>query len=228
MAKILLFDVDGTLVLTGGAGVQAMHRTFANLFGVKNGLDGVELAGRSDAAILRSALDKNGLSSDDFPAQVRRFRAVYPRHLAVTLREATGGRVLPGVRELLTALQPRRGVRLGLATGNFREGAELKLTHYGLWRFFDGGAFGEDGEERAELVAAAISRMSDGGGELDRSAVYVIGDTVYDIEAAKANGAVAVAVNTGGTTADRLRAAGPDLLFPDLSDWRAVLAALRL
>ncbi len=118
------------------------------------------------------------------------------------------------MRELLTALQSRPDVRLGLATGNFREGAELKLSHYGLWRFFDDGAFGEDGEERAELVAAAISRMSDGGGELDRSAVYVIGDTVYDIEAAKANGAIAVAVNTGGTTADRLRAAGARLPLP--------------
>jgi phosphoglycolate phosphatase len=96
VAKILLFDVDGTLVLTGGAGVQAMHRTFAELFGVENGLDGVEMAGRSDAAIFRSGLDKNGLPSDDFPGLVRRFRAVYRHHLAVTLREATGGRVLRG------------------------------------------------------------------------------------------------------------------------------------
>jgi phosphoglycolate phosphatase len=228
VAKMLLFDVDGTLVRTDGAGVRAMHRAFAELFGVENGLDGVELAGRSDAAILRSALDKNGLPSGDFPAQVRRFRAVYPRHLAVALREATGGRVLPGVRELLTALQPRAEVRLGLATGNFREGAELKLTHFGLWRFFEGGAFGEDGEERAELVATAISRMSGSGGGRDRDVVYVIGDTVYDIEGARANGAIAVAVNTGGTSVDRLRAAGPDLLFFDLSDWRAVLVALRL
>ena len=203
-----------------------MYRAFAELFGLENGLDGVEFAGRSDAAIFRSALDKNGLPSDDFPDLVRRFRAVYNRHLAETLREATGGRVLPGVRELLTALQSRPDVRLGLATGNFREGAELKLNHFGLWHFFGGGAFGEDGEERAELVAAAISRMSDG--VPDRGAIYVIGDTVYDIEGAKANGAVAVAVNTGGTTAERLRAAGPDILFPDLSDLRAVLVALGL
>ncbi len=228
MAKMFLFDVDGTLVRTDGAGVRAMRLAFAEMFGPETGLDGVEYAGRSDAAIFRSALEKNGLPSDDFPDLVGRFRAVYNRHLGVALREASGGRVLPGVRELLGALQPRAEVRLGLATGNFREGAELKLRHFGLWRFFEGGAFGEDGEERAKLVATAISRMSDSDGGSQGGAVYVIGDTVYDIEGARANGAIAVAVNTGGTSVERLRAAGPDLLFPDLSDWRAVLAALGL
>jgi len=215
MDKVLLFDIDGTLVLTGGAGVQAMFRAFSEIFGIADGLNGVEMAGRSDTAILRNALDKNAISTADFPDQVRRFRAVYRRHLADTLREVTGGHVLPGVR-------------LGLATGNFREGAELKLSHYGLWHFFSGGAFGEDSEERAPLVAAVIKRM---GGDRDgqnSATFYVIGDTVYDVEAAKANGAVAVAVTTGRTPADRLRAAGADLLFPDLSDWRAVLAALGL
>jgi phosphoglycolate phosphatase-like HAD superfamily hydrolase len=228
MDKVLLFDIDGTLVLTGGAGVQAMFRAFAEIFGVADGLDGVEMAGRSDTAILRNALDKNAISTADFPDQVRRFRAAYRRHLADTLQEVTGGHVLPGVRDLLNALQSLPGVRLGLATGNFREGAELKLSHYGLWHFFSGGAFGEDSEERAPLVAAAIKRMGDDRDDQNSATFYVIGDTVYDVEAAKANGAVAVAVTTGRTPADRLRAAGADLLFPDLSDWRAVLAALGL
>jgi len=222
--KLLLFDVDGTLILTGGAGVRAMSLAFHELFGRENGLIGVEVAGRIDMAILRAALDKHGIDASDFSRIVERFREAYVRHLAHTLAEAEGGRVLPGVRELLTALHSRPDVRLSLATGNFRRGAELKLTHYRLWHFFDGGVFGEEVEERADLVALAKRRLSADS----QSAVYVFGDTVHDIEAARANNAIAVAVASGFTGEDALRAASPDFLFPDLSDWRAVLTALAL
>ncbi|MGD0114633.1 MAG: haloacid dehalogenase-like hydrolase [Dehalococcoidia bacterium] len=222
--KLLLFDVDGTLILTGGAGVRAMSLAFADLFGRENGLIGVELAGRIDMAILRAALVKHGIDAKGFPRIVERFRDAYVRHLAQTLPEAEGGRVLPGVREFLTALYGRSDVRLSLATGNFRRGAEMKLTHYGLWHFFDGGAFGEEVEERADLVAVAKRRLSADG----QSAVYVFGDTVHDINAARANNAIAVAIASGFTGEDILRSAAPDFLFPDLSDWRAVLTALGL
>ncbi len=222
--KLLLFDVDGTLILTGGAGVRAMSLAFADLFGRQNGLIGVEVAGRIDTAILRAALDKHGIDATDFPRIVDRFRDAYTRHLAHTLSEAEGGRALPGVRELLTALHSRPDVRLSLATGNFRRGAEMKLSHFGLWDFFDGGAFGEEVEERADLIALAKRRLAADG----QSAVYVFGDTVYDIEAARANNAIAVAIASGFTGEDVLRSAHPDFLFPDLSDWRAVLTALGL
>ncbi len=215
--------------MSGGAGVRGMALAFEELFGIENGLEGVDLAGRMDAAIFRSALRKHGLPSDDFRDQLGRFRDAYCRHLAVTLPEATGGRVLPGVQELLTALQQKPDVRLGLATGNFRRTGEIKLSHFGLWHFFSGGGFGDDTEDRNEMVATAIRRVvEDGDCGPDDNTVYVLGDTIYDVQAARANGAVSVAVNTGFTTADQLRAAGPDLFFPDFSDWRAVLAALRL
>ena len=159
--KLFLFDVDGTLILTGGAGIRALGLAFADLYGVEKGTEGVDVAGRIDTAIFRAALAKNGLPDDDFDAQLARFRDAYCRHLEHTLPEATGGRVLPGVRELLTALHGREDVRLSLTTGNFRRGAELKLSYYGLWQFFDDGAFAEDTEDRSELVAIAKRRLLD-------------------------------------------------------------------
>ncbi len=225
MFKLLLFDVDGTLVLTGGAGIRAMNLAFAELFGVESGLADVEVAGRIDTAILRVALTKHDIVCEAFSDMVAEFREVYCRHLARTLVEARDGRVLPGVRELLSALRSKPDVRLSLATGNFRRGAEIKLSYYGLWQYFDDGAFGEDTEARADLVAMAKRRLLNEGGE---SAVYVFGDTVHDVEAARANNAIAVAVASGFTTEETLRAAAPDFLFPDFSDWRAVLAALAL
>jgi len=225
MLRLMLFDVDGTLVLTGGAGIRAMNLAFAELFGVEDGLADIEVAGRIDTAILRAALTKHDIACRAFPDMVGEFRDVYCHHLARTLVEAKEGRVLPGVRELLSALQSKPDVRLSLATGNFRRGAELKLSYYGLRQYFDDGAFGEDTEARAELVAVAKRRLLDEGGE---SAVYVFGDTVHDIEAARANAAIAVAVATGFTSEEKLRDAKPDLLFPDFSDWQSVIASLHL
>jgi len=225
MLKLLLFDIDGTLILTGGAGIRAMNLAFAELFGVEGGLADVEVAGRIDTAILRAALMKHDMAYEAFPDMVEEFREVYCRHLARTLVEAKDGRVLPGVRELLSALRSKPDVRLSLATGNFRRGAELKLSYYGLWQYFDDGAFGEDTEARADLVAMAKRRLLNEGGE---SAVYVFGDTVHDVEAARANDAIAVAVASGFTSEETLRASRPDFLFPDFSDWRAVLTVLRL
>jgi phosphoglycolate phosphatase-like HAD superfamily hydrolase len=223
--KLFLFDVDGTLILTGGAGIRALALAFGELYGVEKGTEGVDVAGRIDTAIFRASLAKHGLPDDDFGAQVARFRDAYCGHLEHTLPEATGGRVLPGVRELLTALHGRDDVRLALATGNFRRGAELKLSYYGLWQFFDDGAFAEDSENRADLVAIARRRHLDEG-QAGESVVYVVGDTAHDVEAARANGAVAVAVASGFSGVEQLRASAPDFLFPDFTDWRGVLAAL--
>jgi phosphoglycolate phosphatase len=224
MLKLLLFDIDGTLVLTGGAGIRAMNLAFAELFGVESGLADVEVAGRIDMAILRAALAKHNIVCEAFPETVERFRDVYCRHLARTLVEAKDGRVLPGVRELLSAVRSKPDVLLSLATGNFRRGAELKLSYYGLWQYFDDGVFGDTHEDRAELIAVAKRNLLPDG----RGAVYVVGDTVHDIEAARANGAIAVAVASGFTSEEALRAATPDFLFHDLSDWHGVLAKLGL
>jgi phosphoglycolate phosphatase-like HAD superfamily hydrolase len=115
-------------------------------------------------------------------------------------------------------------VRLGLATGNFRRSAMMKLEYCGIRSFFRGGGFGEDSELRSEVVALAIRRL--GGRPGGRNPIYVVGDTPIDVEAAKANGAVAVAVTTGTSSAEELARAGADAVFPDLSDVASVLGVL--
>jgi phosphoglycolate phosphatase len=223
--KLFLFDVDNTLLYSGGAGGRAMDLAFRDLYGVDNGFRTVEIVGRTDRGILRDGLRLHRLPQSDFDSQFSRFEERYVQYLPRTLVEATGGRVLPGVRELLTSLQSRPDARLGLATGNLRRGAFLKLNHYDLGRFFGDGGFGEDSEDRAMVVAAAIRRLNSGA-STPASSVCVIGDTPIDVEAARANGARAVAVATGRSSADELARAGADLVFADFSDLASVLEAL--
>jgi phosphoglycolate phosphatase-like HAD superfamily hydrolase len=223
MTKIFLFDIDNTLLNSGGAGGRAMNLAFRDLFAIEDGFDGVEFSGRTDSAIFRDALVLHRLPDGDFPALLVRFKASYLRHLARTLPQ-TEGRLLPGVPALLRALSEREAVRLGLATGNFRRGAMMKLEYYGIRPFFCGGGFGEDSEQRGEVVALAIRRL--GSRPWGRTPVYVVGDTPIDVEAARANGALAVAVATGSSSADELKQAGADVVFPDFSDLASVLGVL--
>lgn len=215
MARLVLFDIDNTLLWTGGAGTLAMARAFADLYGVEDAFRNVEFSGRTDTAIVIDALRQHARLDGDLPAQVRRFRERYVLHLADTLREATGGCVLPGIRELLAGLQGCDHVRLGLATGNFRGGAEMKLDHYGVRRFFQTGGFGDDSEDRAQVVGIAIERT---GGEGFTGPVVVIGDTPHDVRAAKANGAFALALATGRYPAEDLRSVGADAVFESGAD----------
>ncbi|OGO51362.1 MAG: hypothetical protein A2148_10680 [Chloroflexi bacterium RBG_16_68_14] len=236
---MILFDVDQTLLYSGGAGSLAMRRAFHQLYGIDDAFRRVEYSGRTDIAILRDAMRQSGLlaspeaASDgrrasrlaDFPSELARFQETYYRYLESTLREVDGGRTMPGVPELLAALSARDGARQGLATGNFRRAAFMKLRHFGLDGYLADGGFGDDAEDRGELVAIAIRRLADGA-KVDPASVWVVGDTMLDIEAARANGARVLAVATGSTPAEALRTAGADLVLADLSDREAVLAAL--
>ncbi len=217
--RLVLFDIDNTLLWTGGAGTLAMARAFRDLYGVEDAFRNVEFSGRTDTAILKTALSLHSLLDGDLPLQVERFKASYVVHLRDTVRETTGGRVLPGISPLLDDLVQRDGVRLGLATGNFHGGAEVKLTHYGLRDYFRTGGFGEDSEDRSLVVGKAIERT--GGAGFSGPAV-VIGDTVHDITAARANGAFALGVATGRTSADELAEAGADAVFEDCADPRVL------
>ena len=224
MATFFLFDVDKTLVDSGGAGGRAMNLAFAQLFGIDEGFAGIGLAGRTDTAIFRDAVGVHGLDGE-FPALLARFQETYCSILPSTLAESEGY-VLPGVRELLAGLRATPGAFLGLATGNFHEAARLKLARFDLYDFFLAGGYGDDSEDRAELVAIAIERLAAASGEDGPREVYVIGDTPLDIAAAQANGARSLAVATGFFSADELTAAGAGLVFPDFSSWQAVLDAL--
>lgn len=225
MTRLFLFDVDMTLLYSGGAGSLAMDRALYDLFAIRDGFRSIEFSGRTDTAILRDALAQHALLDGSFPDVLERFKDAYLRHLATTLVEVREGRVMPGVPELLPALDARDGVRLGLATGNFRHAAMMKLAHYGLERFFPDGGFGEDSEDRAEVVELAIRRLA-GAAPPAGDRIYVVGDTPLDIAAARANGVRSLAVATGRHFLDELAEAGADLVFKDLSDTQAVLSAV--
>ena len=224
MAKFFLFDVDKTLVDSRGAGSRAMTAAFARLFGIDDGFAGIGFAGRTDTAIFRDAVGVHSLDGE-FPALLTRFQEAYFSILPSTLAEVQA-HVLPGVPELLGGLQAAPGAFLGLATGNFREAARLKLGRFGLFDLFLAGGYADDSEDRAELVAIAIERLAEASGEHGPRGLCVIGDTPLDIAAARANGARSIAVATGFFTVDQLTTAGADLVFPDFSSWQAVLDAL--
>ncbi len=221
---LILYDVDMTLLYSGGAGGLAMRRAFEQLYGIADGFRRVEFSGRTDWSILKTALEQHGLLDGGarFERELARFQEAYYSLLVRTLQEAEGGRVMPGVPQLLAALA-QRGVVQGLATGNFRRAAFMKLVHFGLSEHLSEGGFGDDAEERSRLVAVAIERMSNG---TKPGAVWVIGDTPLDIEAAHANGALALGVATGQRSVAELRDDGADLALEDLSDTVAVVSAL--
>lgn len=221
--RVVLFDIDNTILWTGGAGSRAMALAFRDLYGVEDAFKNIEFSGRTDTAIFRDALRAHGLLDGGFDEELARFKQAYVARLPRSLSDATGGGVFPGMRELAEALI-ERDVAVGLETGNFREGGLLKLRHYGVDHLFGDGAFGDDAEDRAELVRIAIERVRPGPG----AEVYVVGDTPHDITAAKANGAFALGVATGKSSVGDLRAAGADAAVPDCSDTREVLAILGL
>lgn len=229
MGRIILFDIDNTLLYSGGAGSLAMGRAFHKLYGIEDGFRRVEFSGRTDWSILRDAVRQQGIldgrPESEFHRELVRFQKLYQDLLPDALQEVTGGRLMPGVPELLAALSERGDARVGLATGNFRLGAFAKLRHFGLGTHFATGGFGDDAEDRGEMVRIAIERVS-GGAEVDAASVWIVGDTPLDIDAAHANGARAFAVATGPLPVEGLLAAGADMAVEDLSDTKAVVSAL--
>ena len=228
MTQVLLFDIDGTLVLSGGAGARALVRAFEDVFGVSGGLDSIPMAGRTDAWIAAQMAAAHGLESGE--EQFRLFHDTYVGYLVDEIH-LPGPRkgVLPGVGALLDMLATRDDVYLALLTGNFRRGAEIKLEHFGLWRYFETGAFGDAAHDRNELLWRAMANVEAAGGPTVRpSDVVIIGDTPLDVAVAVAGGARSLGVATGGYDVDALRASGADAVLPDLSDAEAVLEALNL
>ncbi|MCH7616370.1 MAG: HAD family hydrolase [Chloroflexi bacterium] len=210
--RTILFDIDNTLLNTGGAGGHAMNRAFAELFGVDDGFGKIEFSGRTDLFILQSALD-DGEIDGGTQEHMDAFVSAYARLLPESLVERKG-HVMPGFPQLLNELR-EAGAQLGLATGNFSEGARLKLEFYELAGHFAGGGFGEVSRERSEVVAVAIREVAGGAQPED---VMVVGDTPHDITATLANGAIGVGVATGNYSVEELRESGAQITFEDFSD----------
>jgi phosphoglycolate phosphatase len=226
---IVLFDIDGTLIRTGRAGSRAMERAFDELFGTPRAFDRIQMAGRTDKAIVADAAARLGVSLT--PATFQRFRDRYHECLLEALSEPGPHKgILPGVRSLLDALVTpplSDKVFIALLTGNSEEGARIKLEHFDLWRYFRCGAYGDDVHDRNELFAVAMSRVrACGGPEAHPHDVIVIGDTVLDVACAVAAGGRSVAVATGPSDVETLKASGAEVVFEDLSDTDAFLRLL--
>jgi phosphoglycolate phosphatase len=222
--RLLLWDIDATLVNTAGAGLKALQRIVQERWGVADDFADIEIAGRTDVHIVRSILQKYGVT----PAaeQVQPFLDEYLHHLEELLPQLNGC-VLPGVAEILQRLKPNPDRVLALLTGNLRRGAELKLRRYGLWDYFEFGAFADDHHERNELGAFARRRATEKHGhEFDAAAIDVIGDTGHDIACGKVFGARTIAVATGSWSRERLAQHEPDFLFDDFSQVDEVIATL--
>ena len=224
MKYVCLFDIDGTLLNTGGAGQRAMERALTAAFALTDLAHDIPAAGRTDRAITTDLFHHHGIA--DEPANWKRFLDAYLEQLPLTLAELDG-QVLPGVFEVLEALAGRGDVALGLLTGNFRCGADLKLLHYKLDHHFEFGGFGDDCFDRDDVARVALDEACR---HLDREYtpdhIWVIGDTPSDVKCARAIGAHAVAVATGIFSYEELEPAQPDHLFSDFSDPAQLLAVL--
>jgi phosphoglycolate phosphatase len=230
---IVLLDIDGTLLLTGGAGQTAFAQTLAAEFGIGEIISSVMFAGRSDRAIAMDLFRLHGVAetADNW----QRFCAGYLSRLEAALK-AHQGFLLPGASELVTALAKRDDVALGLLTGNVREGAKRKLVHYNLWHWFAFGGYGDDHLDRCDIAAAALAAARQhingsangvaANGKRFEGEIIVIGDTPHDITCGRSIGARCVAVPTGHTKADELRRSQPDLLVETLADIGPILSLL--
>jgi phosphoglycolate phosphatase-like HAD superfamily hydrolase len=215
--KICLFDIDGTLLSSGGAGKAAMEEALLEEFSLPEVRGRVSYSGRTDRAIVADLLRLHGVA--ETPDSRGKFLAGYLRRLPEHLKNATGKGVLPGITYLLEHLGGRELVAVGLLTGNIRDGARIKLGHYGLYHHFSFGGFGDEHHDRDEVAREAWAVVRDRfGPAVLQENVWVIGDTPMDVRCARAIGARCLAVATGFHSVAELGAAEPDLLLPDLSD----------
>ena len=232
MQRLVLFDIDQTLVSVGGGNRpqrQALNIAFEQVYGIPNAFESVAFTGGMDLPLMVEVYRKWGMMTgglENIP-DMSDFKAAYFDHLAGLLETWNEGRVCPGVVDLLEALAVNPVVQLGLETGNFREAAFIKLRRYGLDAFFEDGGFGGDWAERRQVVAAAIAscqRKSER--TYSPGDVLLVGDSPSDVEAGNANWVRTLAVATGFCSVEDLAKLNPSYVLPDLSDTEGVLALL--
>ncbi|MFN8588706.1 MAG: haloacid dehalogenase-like hydrolase [Candidatus Eisenbacteria bacterium] len=226
---VWLFDVDGTLLLTEGAGREAIRRALFERHGVDDDLRTIPMAGRTDPLIVGDVARRHGLDlAHGSDAHAEFWDSTYA-HMRALMTPPRGG-LLPGVPELLDAVEAEPGWVSALLTGNVPVMAELKLGAFGIWHRFDFGTFGSEAPDRDALACVAVARAAERHG-VPPARCVVVGDTEHDIACARAAGAHAVAVATGGRTREQLAAHAPDLLLDDLTgvdallDWARAIAA---
>lgn len=217
---VWLFDIDGTLLLTQGAGREALVRALRSHYAVEDDLAGIPFPGRTDLLITNDIAARHGIVFAD--GQRARFFAAVADEMRALMRTPRGG-LLPGVAELLGALATEPGWVTALLTGNESEMARIKLAAYGIADRFAWGAFGEEGPDRDAIACLAVERAAERHGVAPDRCV-VVGDTEHDVTCARAAGARVVAVASGSHTREQLGARAPDLLLDDLRDAAAIVA----
>ena len=225
--RLLLFDIDGTLLHARGAGRRAVKAALERVYGTVGAIDRYDLGGKTDQRIVFDVLEAAGLTPEAVRERLDDFFEDYARGLVEEIGDGRNVVTLPGVLALIERLHGTQDALLGLLTGNIEEGARIKLTPPGLWSYFSVGAYGSDDVDRRRLPSLAARRAHAlVGYEFRPDEVLVIGDTPLDIDCARVFGAVAVAVATGQHSRADLLTHGPDLLFDDLSDVEGVVDAL--
>ncbi len=211
----VLFDIDGTLISTGGAGAAAWRLAFADIYDVPANIEDYTEAGMPDQLVL-SVTFRHVIGREPTPREVAQLMAKYLEHLPATVAESKNYVVFPGVTELLSHLCDSSHL-LGLTTGNVEAAAHIKIGRAGLNRFFAFGGYGSDSADRGELTRIAIGRATTIIGA-PPAAAYVVGDTPRDVAAAHDADAIAVGVATGHFTVDQLREAGAEFVLRSFAD----------
>lgn len=220
----MLFDIDGTLLDSGGAGMKSLAKAFSDIYGIENAFAGISMAGKTDPHILKEALEKFELSHAD--GTMPRLTEAYLKHLGIEIQNDRRY-MMPGVKSLLDELSGHPDFCMGLLTGNIKQGALIKLEAFAINGYFGIGAFGDDNEDRNKLLPIALKRARE---QYNLSASYedcvIIGDTPMDVQCAKPYGATCIAVATGPYSRENLRAAGAHHVLHNLSDTDSILCLL--
>jgi beta-phosphoglucomutase-like phosphatase (HAD superfamily) len=213
--KAVLFDIDGTLLVTGGAGAVAWQRAFRELYGVDADIEEHTHAGMTDPEIAEIVF-REVIGRDGSEAERAEAIGAYLSQLEDAVNESSGYQVMPGIEELLPRLV-ERGILLGIVTGNIEAAAHIKLARGNLNRFFAFGGYGSDSRDRTELTRKALERGATvAGSPLDPATTIAVGDTPRDVKAGHGAGIEVVGVATGSYTVEELRDAGADWAIPDV------------
>ena len=214
MNRLILFDIDGTLITAGGAGTRSMNRAFQALFGIEDAFRGISMAGKTDPQIMRE-----GLKTQGYPHWDGNVDAMKERYLDFLKEEINNPdrKLKPGVQAALDVFK-REGLSIGLLTGNLEQGAAIKLKAFGIYDYFIAGAFGSDHEDRNELLPIAVRKFTDRGYAFSSRECIVIGDTPRDVECAKIHGAYCIAVATGPYSIEDLLKTDADIVLDSLQN----------
>ena len=223
---LLLFDLDCTVIYTGGAGLRALDHAFMTHYQIPEAMKNITPDGKTDPAIVREMIRVH-LGRDPRTGEIEAVCQSYVHRLPEEVARAEGYRIMPGIPELMEELSKRADVLVGMGTGNLETGARAKLARTRLMTYFKFGGYASDSEERAEVLRAGVRRGEAlAGRPVPAHRVLIIGDHPRDIDAGKAIGARTLAVATGRMTMQELARHRPDFSFPDLSDTRTILEAL--